>query len=84
MTFPTVSIGINSTVLDGFEIGENSIVGANALVTSGKTFPENSVITGVPGKVSREVTDQDIEIIKKMRLNMLILWLSIKKNRRHE
>ncbi|WP_135612844.1 gamma carbonic anhydrase family protein [Methanococcoides sp. AM1] len=60
-----VLIGMNSTVLDGVEIGENSIVGANALVPPGKKFPPNSVITGVPGKVRREATPEDVAMIRE-------------------
>jgi carbonic anhydrase/acetyltransferase-like protein (isoleucine patch superfamily) len=59
-----VLIGMNATVLDGAEIGDNSIVGANALIPPGKKFPAGSVIFGVPGKVRREITDNDIEMIR--------------------
>ena len=41
-------IGHRVTVLDGVSIGDNSIIGAGAVVT--KSFPENSVIAGVPAK----------------------------------
>ena len=60
-----VIIGMNSTVLDNAEIGKNSIVGANALIPPGKKYPENIIITGVPGKVRRDATDQDVEMIKE-------------------
>ncbi|NOQ47814.1 MAG: gamma carbonic anhydrase family protein [Methanococcoides sp.] len=60
-----VLIGMNSTILFGVEIGENSIVGANALVPPGKKIPPNSVITGVPGKVRREATPEDVAMIKE-------------------
>lgn len=60
-----VLVGMNSTVLDGAEIGDYSIVGANALVSPGKKFPSNSVIIGIPGRVQRETTDQDIVMIKE-------------------
>ncbi|WP_406659985.1 gamma carbonic anhydrase family protein [Methanolobus sp. ZRKC3] len=58
-------IGMNATVLDGAQIGKNCIVGANALIAPGKIFPDNSVITGVPGTVRRETTEQDIKDIKE-------------------
>ncbi|WP_440951938.1 gamma carbonic anhydrase family protein [Methanococcoides sp. FTZ1] len=60
-----VLIGMNSTVLCGVEIGENSIIGANALVPSGMIIPPNSVITGVPGRIRREVTPDDIAMINE-------------------
>ena len=37
-------------------IGENSIVGANSLVTANKTFPPGSLIMGSPAKVVRPLT----------------------------
>ena len=54
---------MNSTVLNGAEIGKNSIVGANALIPEGKKFPENSLIIGVPGRVKREIEESEIEAI---------------------
>ena len=54
-------IGMGSTLLNGCEIGEESVVGANALVTQGKKFPPRSLIMGSPAKVVREVTDDDLE-----------------------
>jgi acetyltransferase-like isoleucine patch superfamily enzyme len=42
-------IGANSTILDGVSIGSHSIVAAGAVVT--KTFPEWSVIGGVPARL---------------------------------
>jgi carbonic anhydrase/acetyltransferase-like protein (isoleucine patch superfamily) len=53
-------IGMGSTLLNGCEIGEESIVGANSLVTQGKKFPPRSLIMGSPAKVVREVTDDDL------------------------
>ena len=41
-------IGAKATVLKGVEIGSNSIVGANAVVT--KSFPLSSIIVGIPAK----------------------------------
>ena len=58
-----VIVGMNSTILNGAQIGNNSIVGANALVPQGKRFPDNSIILGVPAKVKRQVTEEDIRKI---------------------
>ncbi|AKG90998.1 Carbonic anhydrase [Geoglobus ahangari] len=59
-----VLVGMNAVVLNGAEIGEYSIVGAGAVVT-GKKFPERSLILGVPAKVVREITDQEMELIER-------------------
>jgi len=41
-------------------VGENSIVGACALLTEGKVYPPNSLIIGVPAKVVRQLTAEEI------------------------
>ncbi|WP_096154430.1 MULTISPECIES: gamma carbonic anhydrase family protein [Bacillus] len=57
-------IGMGSTILDGAVIGEESIIGANTLIPSGKKIPPRSLVVGSPGKVIREITDKDIELIQ--------------------
>ena len=56
---------MNSKILNGAEIGKNSIVGANSLISEWKKFPESSLIIGVPGKVRRETEDVEIKNIAK-------------------
>ena len=55
-----VLIGIRAVLLNGAEVGENSIVGACALLTEGKSYPPNSLILGIPAKVVRELTPDEI------------------------
>ncbi|MCL2208160.1 MAG: gamma carbonic anhydrase family protein [Fibromonadales bacterium] len=54
-------IGMASCVMDGAKIGHHSIVGAGALVTSGKEFPPYSLITGSPARRLRDLTQTEIE-----------------------
>lgn len=54
-------VGMGSTVLNRAVIGRHCIVGANALVTEGKVFPDFSLIVGSPAKVLRELSPQQIE-----------------------
>jgi carbonic anhydrase/acetyltransferase-like protein (isoleucine patch superfamily) len=58
-------IGIGSTILNKTKIGKNCIIGANALVTENKVIPERSLVLGSPGKIVRQVTDEEIEHIKE-------------------
>ena len=58
-------IGMGATILDGAVIGEGSIIGAGALVGENKVIPPRSLVVGVPGKVGREVTDEQFEGILK-------------------
>ncbi len=53
-------IGIGSIVLNRATIGRDSIVGANTLIPEGKTYPERVLIVGSPGKVVRELTDEEV------------------------
>ena len=54
-------IGMSATILDGAVIGEESIVGAGALVTKNKVFPPRSLIMGSPAKVVRELNDDEVK-----------------------
>jgi carbonic anhydrase/acetyltransferase-like protein (isoleucine patch superfamily) len=53
-------IGIGAVVLNGAVIGEQSLVGAGALVTEGKQFPPRSLLVGVPAKVARSLSDEEV------------------------
>lgn len=53
-------IGIKSVILNRAVIGRHCLVGANTLITEGKIFPDRTLILGSPGKVVRELTDQEV------------------------
>jgi carbonic anhydrase/acetyltransferase-like protein (isoleucine patch superfamily) len=57
-------IGMGATVLNRARIGRNCIVGANALVTEGKEFPDDSLIVGSPAKAVRTL---DAESAARLR-----------------
>ncbi|MEC8176483.1 MAG: gamma carbonic anhydrase family protein, partial [Pseudomonadota bacterium] len=52
-------IGIGATVLNGAKIGRNCLIGAHALVGEGKEIPDNSMVLGMPGKVVRELGEEN-------------------------
>jgi carbonic anhydrase/acetyltransferase-like protein (isoleucine patch superfamily) len=54
------TVGMQAVILNGAKIGSNCLVGAGALVTEGKEFPDNSLILGVPAKVVRTLSEEDI------------------------
>ncbi len=58
-------IGIGAVVLNGAKIGANCLIGANALITEGKEIPPRSVVMGAPGKIVREVSDDDLLRIRR-------------------
>jgi carbonic anhydrase/acetyltransferase-like protein (isoleucine patch superfamily) len=53
-------IGIGALLLNGSVIGDESIIGAGSVVAEGKVIPPRSLVLGVPGKVIRQVTDEDL------------------------
>jgi carbonic anhydrase/acetyltransferase-like protein (isoleucine patch superfamily) len=54
-------IGMGSIVLGGARIGEYSLIGAGALIKENAVIPPRSVVLGMPGKVVRQVTEQEME-----------------------
>ena len=63
-----VWIGSNVTIMPGVTIGENSVIGAGSVVT--RDIPDNVVASGVPCRVMREITDEDLKFYRKgMPLN---------------
>ena len=52
-------IGMNATVLNGAVIGAGSLVAAGTVVLEGTQVPPRSLVAGVPGKVRRELTDEE-------------------------
>jgi carbonic anhydrase/acetyltransferase-like protein (isoleucine patch superfamily) len=57
-------IGIGAVLLNRSRISRHSVVGARALVTEGKTFPERSLIIGSPARAIRTLTDEEIAEIR--------------------
>ncbi len=57
-------IGVGAVVLNHSTIGKDSLVGAGAVVTEGKTFPDRAVIFGSPAKAAREVSEDNVERLR--------------------
>jgi carbonic anhydrase/acetyltransferase-like protein (isoleucine patch superfamily) len=53
-------IGMGAIVLNGARIGAGSLVAAGALVPQGMVVPPRSLIAGVPGRVRRELSDDEV------------------------
>ncbi|MBY0523945.1 MAG: gamma carbonic anhydrase family protein [Gemmataceae bacterium] len=54
-------IGIGARLLSGSEIGERCLIAAGAVVTENRRIPDGSVVMGIPGKVMREITAEELE-----------------------
>lgn len=57
-------VGINAVILNGARIGKHCIIGANALIAEGKEIPDGSLVVGSPGKVVRELTEQQKRMLE--------------------
>ncbi|WPP00861.1 gamma carbonic anhydrase family protein [Pseudomonas sp. HR96] len=57
-------IGINAVILNGATIGRNCIIGANALIAEGKHIPDGSLVVGSPGKVVRELSEAQKQMVE--------------------
>jgi carbonic anhydrase/acetyltransferase-like protein (isoleucine patch superfamily) len=58
-------IGMGATVLNGAKIGRNCLIGAHALIPEGKEIPDNSLVMGAPGRVVKQVSDEDAARLAK-------------------
>ncbi|MFI1110566.1 gamma carbonic anhydrase family protein [Streptomyces physcomitrii] len=57
-------VGMGATVLNGAVIGAGSLVAAQALVPQGMEVPPGSLVAGVPAKVRRALTAEELELVK--------------------
>lgn len=59
-----VLVGMGAVVMNGARIGTGSLIAVRALVLEGMQIPPRSVVMGSPGKVVRQITDRDRELIR--------------------
>ncbi len=56
----TAMVGMNSVIMDGAEVGENAIVAAMTFIKANEKIPARSLVVGTPGRIIREITDQEL------------------------
>jgi carbonic anhydrase/acetyltransferase-like protein (isoleucine patch superfamily) len=57
-------IGTRATILDDCEIGEDCLIAAGSLLPPGTIVPAGKVVMGMPGKVVRDIRDDEREYVK--------------------
>jgi carbonic anhydrase/acetyltransferase-like protein (isoleucine patch superfamily) len=57
-------IGMGATVLNGAELGDACLIAAQALVPEGLKVPARSLVMGVPAKVRRALTGDELETLR--------------------
>lgn len=58
-------IGIQAVVMNGAVLGRECLVAAGALITEGKSFPDQSLILGSPAKAVRTLSDAELEALRR-------------------
>jgi phenylacetic acid degradation protein len=53
-------VGMNAVINDNADIGEESIVAAMAFVRAQMIVPRRSLVAGIPAKIVRELSDQEL------------------------
>jgi carbonic anhydrase/acetyltransferase-like protein (isoleucine patch superfamily) len=64
-----VLVGIGAVILDHAEIAEECIVGASALVPKGMKIPSRSLVMGVPARIVRSLSDEEISFLSESAQN---------------
>jgi carbonic anhydrase/acetyltransferase-like protein (isoleucine patch superfamily) len=54
-------VGIGSIIMNGAVIGEECLIGAKTLIAEGKVIPPRSMVLGAPGKIIRQLSDEDVQ-----------------------
>ena len=57
-------IGMHATIMNGAVIGAGSLVAGGAVVLEGAEFPPRSLIAGVPAKLRRELSDDEVAALR--------------------
>ena len=73
-------IGIGAVLLNNSKIGKNCIIGSKSLITENKKIPDNSLVMGSPGKIIRQLTEDEIEAIKQNAIRYQENWKKYSKS----
>ncbi len=57
-------VGMGAIILNRTQIGRNCIIGAHTLIAEGKTIPDNSLVIGSPGRVVRQLGENEAALLK--------------------
>ena len=64
-----VLVGMGTIVLDGAVVESDTVIGAGSVVTPGFRVPSGKLVMGVPAKIKRDLTDDEIKNIRKSAQN---------------
>lgn len=61
-----VLVGIGAILYDGVEVGKEAMIGAGAVLPAGMKVPPRALVVGVPGKITRTLSNQEAEANRKL------------------
>ena len=67
-------VGMGATILNGARIGDDCLIGAGALVPENRDIPPGSLVIGMPGKVKRELSADEIEANRRSAAHYVANW----------
>ena len=59
-----VLVGMGATVMNGARVGAGTLIAANALIPEGMQIPPGTLVAGIPGRVRRALTTQELAAIR--------------------
>jgi carbonic anhydrase/acetyltransferase-like protein (isoleucine patch superfamily) len=59
-----ILVGMGAILLNGVDVAEDCIIAAGTLPTEGMSVPSRSLVMGSPGKVRRQLSDEEVESIR--------------------
>jgi carbonic anhydrase/acetyltransferase-like protein (isoleucine patch superfamily) len=74
-------IGIGAIVLSGVQVGAESIIGSGSVVLEGTIIPPRSLAVGIPARVVRSVTDEDLGYVRRWVEKYILLAQDYKQRR---
>ena len=61
-------VGTGAILYDGVHVGKEAMIGAGAVLPAGTKVPQRSLVVGVPGKITRTLSDQEVEDNRQLAL----------------
>jgi carbonic anhydrase/acetyltransferase-like protein (isoleucine patch superfamily) len=66
-------VGMGALLLTGCEVGAECLIAAGTLITENRRIPARSVVMGVPGRIVREVTEEELRRTRAISAHYLEL-----------
>lgn len=66
-------IGMSATIMNGAVIGAGSLVAGGAVVLEGAIIPPGSLVAGVPAKIRRTLSPEELEHVRENATNYAAL-----------